>query len=562
MPEDVFKREIGKQISKIIGRHIDIGEIEVPPSPEMGDYAFPCFLLAKELKKSPNEIAKDIGEKIKPEKDIESIKVLGPYVNFFVKKASLNEKVLKEILKKKMKYGSGNLKKEKIMVEYVSPNTNKSLHLGHVRNALLGNAVSNILQFQGYKVIKTSLNNDRGTGMSEAMLGYLLYHKNETPKMKPDHFVARCYVDYKKSETEETKDNVQELTLKWEKNNKEVRALWSKLTKWVYQGYKETYKALGIKFDKEYYESKIYKEGKDIVMSGLKKGIFQKKEEAIIAPLEKYGLPDKVLIKTDGTSLYMTQDLYLAKLKEKEFKVNRSIYVVASEQDLHFKQLFKILELLNFKVAKKSYHLSYGLVNLPLGRMKSREGTVVDADDVIEEVVDLARKEIKKRYNKMPKKELERRAEAIGIGALKFFMVKFDNTTSFTYYPEKSLSFEGETGSYVQYTYARICSILKKVKISNKIKFTLLDNEEEKAITMMLNEFPNVVEKAALDYKPNLISRFLLDLCQAFNEYYHKHKVLDEDRELKKARVLLCYCVREVIEIGLRLLSIEVVEEM
>jgi len=258
----------------------------------------------------------------------------------------------------------------------------------------------------------------------------------------------------------------------------------------------------------------------------------------------------------------MTQDLYLAKLKEKEFKVNRSIYVVASEQDLHFKQLFKILELLNFKVAKKSYHLSYGLVNLPLGRMKSREGTVVDADDVIEEVVDLARKEIKKRYNKMPKKELERRAEAIGIGALKFFMVKFDNTTSFTYYPEKSLSFEGETGSYVQYTYARICSILKKVKISNKIKFTLLDNEEEKAITVMLNEFPNIVEKAGLDYKPNLISRFLLDLCQAFNEYYHKHKVLDEDRELKKARVLLCYCVREVIEIGLRLLSIEVVEEM
>ncbi|MBS3157478.1 arginine--tRNA ligase [Candidatus Woesearchaeota archaeon] len=530
--------------------------LENPPDPKLGDYAFPCFQLSKTSKKSPVEIAKSL-ESIKLPKEIEKVKAIGPYLNFYINPNRLAESVIKQILKEKNKYGAKK-NKEKIIVEYVSPNTNKSLHLGHVRNGLLGTALSNILQSQGYNVIKASLNNDRGTGMSEAMLGYLMYHKGENPKTKPDHFVAQCYVDYKQSETEETKAKVQKLTLDWENNNKEVRELWSKLTKWVYQGYKETYKNLGIEFDKEYYESKIYTKGKEIVHQGLKKGIFKKKDGVIIAKLEKYNLPDKILIKSDGTSLYMTQDLYLAKLKEQDFKIDRSIYVVASEQDLHFKQLFQILELLDFKVSKKCYHLSYGLVNLHSGRMKSREGNVIDADDIIEEVTSLAREELKKREEK----DIEKKARIIGLAALKFFMLKFDNATSFVYDPQQSLSFEGETGPYCQYTYARIKSILRKCKTKVPVKITDLTTGEEKNIIMLLYKYPKVLEYSAENYKPHLLSRFILDLCQAFNEFYHQHQILKAEKDLKVSRLNLIIATSIIIENSLKLLGIETLESM
>ncbi len=530
--------------------------LEIPPNSKLGDYAFPCFQLTKKLKNSPVEIAKSL-ESIKLPKEIEKIKAIGPYLNFYINTKVLAESVIKQILKEKEKYGTKK-KKEKIMIEYVSPNTNKSLHLGHVRNGVLGSAVANILQSQGYNIIKASLNNDRGTGMSEAMLGYLMYHKNETPKIKSDHFVAQCYVDYKRSETDETKKQVQKLTLDWENNDKEVRQLWSKLTKWVYQGYNETYKKLGIDFDKEYYESQIYTKGKEITQQGLKKGIFQKKEGAIIASLEKYNLPDKILIKSDGTSLYMTQDLYLAKLKEQDFNINRSIYVVASEQDLHFKQLFKILELLDFKVAKKSYHLSYGLVNLPSGRMKSREGNVIDADDLIEEVISLARQELIKRKGK----DIEKKAKIIGLAALKFFFLKFDNLTSFVYDSQQALSFEGETGPYCQYTYARIKSILKKHKSNIPLKITNLPTREEKNLILLLYKYPKLLGTSAENYKPHLLSRYILDLCQAFNEFYHSSQILKAERELMISRLNLILAVSIIIENSLKLLGIDVLESM
>ncbi len=546
--------DIEKTIIALLRKQTKLKEIqlETPPDSNLGDYAFPCFQLSKKLKKSPIEIAKSL-ESIKLPKEIEKVQAIGPYLNFFINPNKLSLNLIKTILKEK-----GNKKnKEKIMVEFVSPNTNKSLHLGHVRNGVLGEALSNILQSQGYKVIKVSLNNDRGTGMSEAMLGYLMYHKGEAPKIKPDHFVAQGYVDFKHAETEGLKQKVQQLTLDWENNNKEVRKLWKKLTTWVYQGYKETYKSLGISFDKQYYESKIYKEGKDIVNNGLKHGIFKRKDGAIIAPKEKYNLPDKILIKSDGTSLYMTQDIYLAKLKEKEYNIDCSIHIVASEQDLHFKQLFKILELLKFKIAKKSYHLSYGLVNLPSGRMKSREGNVIDADDVIEDVTNLAKTELKKRKSK----DIDKKSRQIGLAALKFFMLKVDNNTSFTYDSEQALSFEGETGPYCQYTYARIKSILKKHKGKIPLKISI-STKEEKNIIMLLYKYPEILKESAESYKPHILARYLINLCQSFNEFYHQHQILKAEKNLMISRLNLALATSIIIKNALNLLGIEILESM
>jgi len=557
-----------EEIIELLKKETKLKEInlEIPPDLNLGDYAFPCFQLSKNFKKNPVEIAKNLAEKIKPTKFIREIKEAGPYLNFFINKQELASSTIKEILKQKENYGKGKPKKEKVMVEFVSPNTNKSLHLGHVRNGLLGEALSNLLKFNGFEVIKTSLNNDRGTGMSEAMLGYQMFHKGESPKIKPDNFVAQCYVDFKKAENEnqELKDKAQQMTVDWEAGKPEVIALWKKMTQWVYKGYKETYKQMGISFDKEYYESDIYKQGKDIVLKGLEKGIFEKQDGAIVAKLEKFKLPNKILIKSDGTSLYMTQDIYLAELKEKEFHIDRSIYVVASEQDNHFRQLFKILELLNFKAAKKCYHLSYGLVNLPSGRMKSREGTVVDADELVKEVTNLAKKEIKSRHKELSQTEVEKRADIIGLGALKFFMLKFDNITSFTYDPEESLSFEGETGPYCQYAHARICSIMDKYnkKVANKIKPDVLNTKEDEKIILILSKFPEVVEEAAENYKPNLIAHYVLDLSQAFNEFYHACPILQSDDDTKLARLNLILSVKQVLETGLNLLGIEAPKAM
>ncbi len=560
-----------KEIISLLKKETKLKQInlEIPPDSKLGDYAFPCFQLSKNMKKNPVEIAKNLSKTLKPKKLIKEIKEAGPYLNFYIDKEELARLTVKDILKKKENYGKSSSKKQKVMVEFVSPNTNKSLHLGHVRNGILGESISRILEFSGSKVIRTCLNNDRGTGMTEAMLGYKMFHKGETPssqKIKPDHFVAQCYVDFKNEEKDNhnLKEEVQQTVKKWEEKDKETRKLWKKLTNWVYKGYKETYEKLGFEFDKQYYESNIYKKGKEIVKKGLKKEIFVKEEQAVKAKLEKYNLPDKILIKSDGTSLYMTQDIYLAKLKYKDFNLNKSIYVVASEQDNHFHQLFKIIDLLKLKTAKENIHLSYGLVNLPQGRMKSREGTVVDADDLIEEVKNLAKKEVKKRHKKLSKKEIEKRAELIALAAIKFYILKHDNITSFTYDPEESLSFEGETGPYVQYAHARISSILKKYgkKVKNKINYSLLKTKEDKKLISLLSRFPETVEEAASSYKPHIVSKYLLDISQAFNEFYHECPILQSDEDTKRARLNLVLAVKQVLKNGLNLLGIEAPEAM
>ena len=562
-----FKQQIAEALQKETGlKAADIIDmLEVPPSPELGDYAFPCFVLAKQLKKAPNLIAQELAGKIKPKAPISEVKATGPYLNFFVDKNSLAGKVIKDILNCGACYGSWPLKNEKVMVEYPAPNTNKPLHLGHVRNMLLGNSICNILAFAGYQAIPVDLVNDRGVHICKSMLAYQKWGKGKEPDEKSDHFVGNYYVMYSQKEKEhpELEDEIQGLLRKWEAGDKEVVALWEKMRKWALDGFKQTYALFDVFHKKVYYESQIYQHGKEIILDGLKKGVFQKDEKgAVVADLEKDGLGKKVLLREDGTGIYITQDLYLAKLKFDDFKMDRSIYIVGNEQIFHFKVLFKLLEMLGFPFAKKCYHLAYGMIYLPEGKMKSREGTVVDADNIVEEMKSIAEEEIKKRH-KLDKKELEKRKEIISKGALKFFILKYDPMKDFTYDPKESISFEGETGPYVQYAHARICSIFRNVEKFNpeKIKLSFSHALEFKLIKA-LSDFPNSVSEAAEQYKPSLVARYALELAQAFNEFYHGCPVLKAEKKVMESRLALIFCVQTVLKNALNLLGIKAPEEM
>ena len=565
---DKFKQKVLDALKKEL-KGVNVGIVlEVPPNPEMGDYAFPCFILSKELKKDPKQIAEDLAKKINLNKHLKKVEVKGPYLNFFVNKEVLAKEVLPAIEKEKDDYGkSKEGKKKQIMVEFCSPNTNKPLHLGHIRNLMLGESVSKVLEAAGNKVIRSNLVNDRGVHICKSMYAYKKWGKNKKPNKKSDHFVGDYYVLFAKKakESEKYDKDVKNMLKKWEEGDGATIGLWKKMNKWALDGFEETYKRLGIKFDKYYYESDIWSYGRNIIMEGLKKKIFTKDEtEAVLVELEKYGLPNKVLLRSDQTTVYMTQDLYLAHLKFEDYNIGKSIYVVASEQDLHFKQLFKILELMKFKDYKKCYHLSYGLVHLPEGRMKSREGKVVDADDLVDEMVKLAKKEIENRHKNIDKEELAKRAEQIGIGALRFFMLRVDHQRDMTYNPEESISFEGETGPYVQYAHARCCSMLKKspIKEITSVDFGLLKHPKEISIINLLGTFPELVKDAASHYKPAMIIRYLLDLAKSFSEFYENCPVIQEDKNLLKARLLVVDCVRQVLKNGLNLLGIEAPELM
>lgn len=566
-----FKKDIISLLNKDIkGIKFDESMLQVPPYSDMGDYSLPCFNFSQQMKKSPAEIAQDFVRKITLQQPVARVEVKGPYLNFFISRAVMAEAAIKEIAKKKKTYGRFEKKKEIIMVEYPSPNTNKPLHLGHVRNMLLGNSVSETLRFLGDKVIRANVNNDRGIHICKSMLAYKKFGMGKKPdkkKQKTDHFVGDFYVRYSEEEKKNPliEEEAKEMLQKWEDGDKETIKLWKLMNTWAYEGFEETYEKLDIMFDKYYYESDIYKKGKEIVARGLKKGLFRKEENgAVSVELEKYGLPNKILLRGDGTSVYITQDLYLAEKKFKDYKLDRSIHVVASEQNMHFKQLFRILDILGNTWANKCYHLSYGMVYLPNGRMKSREGTVVDADDLIDEMIKVAEKEILKREPDISKAELKKRSEVIGIGALKFFMLKMDPAKDMVYDPEVSISFEGETGPYVQYTYARICSILAKhgKKLNVKVDYSLLKDKLEEELVRKLAGFPNIVRQAAEHYRPSLIAVYLIKLCQSFNTFYHDVPVLQAEKDIKEARLVLIDAARQVIANGLDLLGIEYVERM
>lgn len=547
--------------------HADVERmLAVPPDPKLGDYAFPCFKLGG----NPRDAALQLQKKIKLPSFLSRIDVAGPYLNFYLNKSFFAEETLSHIKKLKHNYGKGN-SKQNIVLEYCGPNTNKPLHLGHIRNMALGNAAFHLLQFQGNKVHPVNIVNDRGIHICQSMLAYQKWGKNKQPDKKGDHFVGDYYVMFAqavKKEAEQKKEELpkeaQEMLLKWELNDKKVRTLWKKMNGWVLKGFAQTYKRFGISFEKEYFESGYYQHGKDLVYEGVRKCVFEKDHtEAITAPLEKYHLPNKILLRGNETSLYITQDLYLAQLRYDDYQFDKLIYVVASEQQLHFKQLFAVLDLLNKPYAQNMYHLSYGMVHLPTGRMKSREGTVIDADDIMDEVSALAEKEVRSRYKNLSEKEIKHRAEAIMLAAIKFFMIKTDAVRDIIFNPEESLSFEGETGPYIQYTHARACSVLRKAgKQAGKIDYSQLQQPSELNLISLLSQFPVIVEDAAAHYRPHVVCRYLLDLAQAFNEFYHACQVISEERKQMAARCALVDATRQVLANGLSLLGIEALEEM
>jgi len=558
--------------------------IEIPPNPNLGDYSFPCFVLSKKLKKSPNQIAENLRKKIKLPKQIEQIQALGPYLNFFIDKKFLAEKVVKDILKQKNNYGKTNLlNKKKIMVEFPSPNTNKPLHLGHLRNMSIGESVSRLLEFNNAKIIRANLNNDRGIHISKSMLAYQKFGKNKKPgKIKSDHFVGDFYVLF----NEKAKNNkvfetqAQELLQKWEKGDKKTIALWKKMNKWALNGFEKTYKKFDIKLDKNYYESEMYKKGKQILLNGVKKRLFKKRKDgAIIINLGKE-LGEKVLLRANGTAVYITQDLYLAKLKFKS-SLDYSIYITGNEQDYHFSVLFKIIKKLGWKFSDKLKHLSYGMVFLPQGKMKSREGIVVDADDIIEKTQNLVKKELRKReklskpqnsleernfgsrksrnYKDFLGKELESRSLKIALAAIKYFLLKIDVKKNMVFNPQESINFEGDTGPYLQYSYARASSILRKSKPKNKFKIKELNSEEIELIKK-LSQFSEVVEKSHKNLNPSHIANYSYQLAKTFNEFYHKCPVIKSEQ--KDFRLALVQAFRNVLKNSLDLLGIDVLERM
>ncbi|MBW2986765.1 arginine--tRNA ligase [Candidatus Woesearchaeota archaeon] len=550
--------------------------LEVPPNPKLGDYAFTCFALAKDKKKNPVEIAKEFAEKIKPDDYILEVKSTGPYINFFINKAKLAEDTAKNIHKKKDKYGHSDIgHKEVVVIEYPGPNTNKPLHIGHMRNMALGVSMANIFESQGCKIKKVNIINDRGIHICKSMLAYQKWGEKKTPesqKRKSDHFVGDYYVMFnnKLKENPKLEEEAQEMLRSWEAGDKEVRALWKKMNSWAFKGFDKTYKHFGLsKFDKEYFESETYKKGREIVLEGVEKGLFKKrKDDAIFIDLSKEGLGEKVLLRPDGTSVYVTQDLYVAVQRYNDFKFDKSIYVVATEQNYHFKVLFTLLKKLGYKWADGCYHFAYGMVHLPEGKMKSREGTVVDADDLMLEMEDLAREKIAERHKDLEEETVHERGTFVGLAAIKFYLLKIDAIKDMTFKPEESISFEGDTGPYLQYTHARACSILRKAKESDltpdlKIDFNLLNNPSETALVQALAEFPDKTKEACVSMRPHIIAQYLLTLGRAFNEFYHAcHCLNEENKELAKARLLLIDCSRQVIKNGLNLLGIYAPEEM
>lgn len=551
-----------EQLAKLL--NISETKINSPPDSKMGDFSTNiAFEIAKEKGENPTITAITLISKLDIKNTFfERVKAYGPYINFFLNRKKFSDFVLKQILRKKEKYGSKKKIYKKVIVEFLSPNTNKPLHLGHLRNMSLGESVSRIIENQGFNVKRINLYNDRGIHICKSMLAYEKWGKGKKPNKKTDHFVGDYYVMFSNKEKKNAKllEQAQELLNKWENGDKNVRKLWNKMNKWAFTGHKITMKRFGLKkFDKIYYESDFYDQGKQIVLDGLKNKVFSKEKDGrIYADLGNKS--KKYLMRADGTSLYITQDLYLAKLKYKDFKFSKSIYVVASEQDHQFKVLFKLFKMLNYPFADNNYHLSYGMVFLPEGKMKSREGTVIDADNLMDELNNLAKKEIKNR-GKRPNNSL---CENIGLAALKYYLLKISNKKSITFNPEESISFEGDTGPYLLYSLVRAHKIL--IKSNEKPNYRInseLFGDIEFNLIKLLSSFPDVLNDASDKYSPHLLCNYAFKLASNFNTFYENCPVIKaETSNLINARLLLVYSFSVVMKKCLYLLGIEDVKKM
>lgn len=568
-----------------------------------GNLTLVTFPLLKTSRKNPEETAKEIGAYLKDNCNaISDYNVVKGFLNLVIAPAAwiglLNDIHANEKFGEKQVTADSPL----AMVEYSSPNTNKPLHLGHVRNNLLGWSLSKIMEANGYKVVKTNIVNDRGIHICKSMLAWQKWGNGITPEQagkKGDHLIGDFYVAFDKHYREELATltaqfqqegldeeaakakaeqesplmkEAHDMLVKWEANDPEVRALWKMMNDWVYAGFDETYKALGVGFDKIYYESNTYLEGKKKVEEGLAKGLFIRKEDnSVWADLTNEGLDQKLLLRSDGTSVYMTQDIGTAEMRFKDFPIDKMIYVVGNEQNYHFQVLSILLDRLGFKWGKDLVHFSYGMVELPNGKMKSREGTVVDADDLVASMIQNARTLSEDKVNKLEditEEEKNNIARIVGMGALKYFILKVDARKNMLFNPEESIDFNGNTGPFIQYTYARIRSILRKANVQGiNIPASVEDNaplnEKEIALIQKMNDFGAAVAQAGVDYSPSGIANYCYELTKEFNQFYHDYSILNADTEAEKTtRLVLAHNVAKVIKNGMELLGIEVPERM
>jgi arginyl-tRNA synthetase len=570
-PLSKIKSQIIKAVSEAYpGSTLLIDDIVSTPNPALGDLAVPMFKLAKVAGKAPGAVAEELREKISLPASVESAEVAGPYLNLRLKKIALVKDTLAAISKDKAQYGDAKKDKEKIMVEFVGPNTNKPLHLGHLRNAAVGESLSRILEAAGKKIVRANIQNDRGVGITKAMVAYEHWGNNETPAsagVKGDHLVGKYYVifEQKKAQHPELEDEVKEMLRKWEAGDKAVRALWRTMTKWCIDGQNATLKKLGVKFNKVYRESAIYKEGQKMVKAAQEKGLLEKDEKGnIIAKLE--GQPDKVVLRADGTAVYITTDIALTVKKMVENKLNRALWVVGTEQDLHLRQLFGIMRLLGYKWVDDLEHVSYGQVALPEGRMKSREGTVVDIDELVDDLSDMAAGQIKERHDFLDQAEIDKRALEIALGAVKFYLLSVSAASGMVFNPKESLSFTGKTGPYLQYTNARILSILRKAADgksgAGRTDASKLGAPAEWKLVLLMAGFPDAVSAAASGRDPSIVARYCYDLSKAFAEFYELVPVLKADPAVRRARLSLLRAVGTVLSRGLQLLAIPAPKEM
>ena len=602
--EDKLVASVINGLKALYGQDVPAAQVQLQKTKKEfeGHLTLVVFPFLRMSKKGPEQTAQEIGEYLKAnEPSIAAFNVIKGFLNLTIASATWIE-LLNEIQADEQ-YGLVKATETSplVMIEYSSPNTNKPLHLGHVRNNLLGNALANIVAANGNKVVKTNIVNDRGIHICKSMLAWKKYGNGETPETsgkKGDHLVGDYYVSFDKHYKAELSElmagftaqgmsddeakakaeaasplmqEAREMLVKWEAGDPEVRGLWEMMNNWVYAGFDETYKKMGVSFDKIYYESNTYLEGKEKVMEGLEKGFFFKKEDGSVwADLTAEGLDHKLLLRGDGTSVYMTQDIGTAKLRFADYPIDKMIYVVGNEQNYHFQVLSILLDKLGFEWGKSLVHFSYGMVELPEGKMKSREGTVVDADDLMEEMISTA-KETSQELGKLDgltQEEADDIARIVGLGALKYFILKVDARKNMTFNPKESIDFNGNTGPFIQYTYARIQSVLRKaaesgIVIPEQIPAGIELSEKEEGLIQMVADFAAVVKQAGEDYSPSIIANYTYDLVKEYNQFYHDFSILREENEAVKVfRIALSANVAKVVRLGMNLLGIEVPSRM
>ena len=594
--EDKIGASVIEAIHALYGQEVSPAQVQLQKTKKEfeGHLTLVVFPFLKISHKAPEATAQEIGAYLKEhEPAVAAFNVIKGFLNLTVASACWVE--LLDSIHADARYGLTDTtdRSPLVMIEYSSPNTNKPLHLGHVRNNLLGNALANILAANGNRVVKTNIVNDRGIHICKSMLAWLKYGNGETPESsgkKGDHLVGDYYVAFDKHYKAEvaelmekgmTKEEAEaasplmkearEMLVKWEAGDPEVRALWKRMNSWVYAGFDETYRMMGVGFDKIYYESETYLEGKEKVLEGLEKGLFYRKEDGSVwADLTPEGLDQKLLLRADGTSVYMTQDIGTAKLRFRDYPIDKMIYVVGNEQNYHFQVLSILLDKLGFEWGKGLVHFSYGMVELPEGKMKSREGTVVDADDLMAEMIATARETSTElgKLDGVSREEADDTARIVGLGALKYFILKVDARKNMTFNPKESIDFNGNTGPFIQYTYARIRSILRKaaeagLTVPARLPENVELSEKEEGLIQLLADFAGVVRQAGTDYNPSIIANYCYDLVKEYNQFYHDFSILREENEnLKLFRLALSENVGKIVRLGMGLLGIEVPERM